>query len=188
MLKASSSLADEFKVKQRFLIVLFFALMAMSFAAQARRALRLVLEPNTMAELTALLSAGDALHGGLTKQDDEQVDLALRDIEMATRRTIAVSARLKPHERAHLIKVLEAVESNVDAARNSSHSDRRERISDLFNMMANLVRVYGVDTRFKIFFCGKDKVTWIQTKPNGVYPFTESREPSGERNCALRAP
>jgi hypothetical protein len=175
-------------MKRRFLVLLFFSVIVAAFAAQARKGQRLVLEPNTMAELTILLSAGDALHGGMTKQDDEQVDVALRDIEMATKRTIAVSARLKPYEREHLVKVLEVVESNVGAARNSSHSDRRERISDIFNMMANLVRVYGVDTRFKIFFCGKDKVTWIQTKPNGVYPFVDGREPSAERNCALRAP
>ncbi|CAN5404130.1 hypothetical protein BH10BDE1_BH10BDE1_30440 [soil metagenome] len=173
---------------QRFLVLLFFSIIAAAFAAQARKGERLQLEPNTMAELTVMLSAGDALHGGLTKQDDEQVDVALRDIELATRRTISVSARLKPYVREHLVKVLEVIESNVGAARNSGHIDRRERISDIFNMMANLVRVYSVDARFKIFFCGRDKMTWIQTKPNGVYPFNDSREPAGERNCALRAP
>lgn len=137
-----------------------------------------------MAELTALLSSGDTLHVALTKQDDEQIEVALRDIEVATRRTIAVSARLKPYERSHLLKILESVESNVEVARNSGHSDRRDRIADVFNMMANLVRIYGVDTRFKIFFCDRDKVTWIQRKPAGQYPFVEG----GERNCAIRAP
>lgn len=152
--------------------------------SEARNAGRLVLEPNTMAELTALLSAGDALHVGLTKQDDEQIDVALRDIEIATRRTMAVSIRLKPYERNHLVKILESVESNVGVARNSGHSDRRDRISDIFNMMANLVRIYGVDTRFKIFFCDRDKVTWIQRKPAGQHPFADV----GDRHCALRAP
>ena len=175
-------------MKHRFLVLSILASIFISVIVvapvDARRAQRLSLEPNTMAELTALLSAGDALHTGLQKQDDEQIDASLRDIEIASRRTIAMSARLKPHERSHLMKVLEAIESNVGVARNSGHSDRRERISDIFNMMANLVRVYGVDTSFKIFFCGRDKVTWIQRKPAGQYPFIES----AERNCALRAP
>lgn len=152
--------------------------------AEARRGERLVLEPNTMAELTALLSSGDALHSALQKQDDEQIDASLRDIEIATKRTMAVSSRLKVYDRQHLMKVLEAIDANVGIARNSGHSERRDRISDIFNMMANLVRVYGVDTSFKIFFCGRDKVTWIQRKPAGQYPFVES----AERNCALRAP
>lgn len=155
-----------------------------SVGAEARQASRLHLEPNTMAELTSLLSSGDTLHASLTKQDDEQIEVALRDIEVATRRTMAVSTRLKPHERAHLLKILESIEANVGVARNSGHTDRRERIADIFNMMANLVRIYDVDTRFKIFFCGRDKVTWIQRKPAGQYPFVET----SERNCALRAP
>ena len=166
---------------------LFLAMWILIFstdASQARRGERLVLEPNTMAELTALLSSGYALHTALQKQDDEQIDANLRDIEIATKRTMATSARLKVHDRQHLMKVLEAIESSVGVARNSGHSDRRDRISDIFNMMANLVRVYGVDTSFKIFFCGRDKVTWIQRKPAGQYPFVES----AERNCALRAP
>lgn len=157
-------------------------------ASGARRISRLVLEPNTMAELTTLLSAADSLHSSLARQDDEQIDVILRDIEMATRRTMATSARLKPHERSHLMKILESVEMNVGVARNSGDMDRRERIVDIFNMMANLVRIYGVDARFKIFFCDRDKMTWIQTKATGQHPFVDSREPASLRNCALRAP
>lgn len=153
-------------------------------AAEARRIERLQLEPNTMAELTTLLSHGDALHSALTKQEDEQVEVALRDIQFSISRTMAVSARVKMHERAHLMKILESMSENVEIARNSGVSERRERISDVFNMMANVVRIYGVDARFKIFFCSRDKMTWIQTKSRGVYPFPES----GERECALRAP
>lgn len=171
-------------MKRLVLAPIFSILIFAVSIAQARQTERLVLEPNTMAELTALLSSGDALHASLTKQDDEQIEVALRDIEVATRRTMAVSARLKPYERSHLLKILEAVESNVEVARNSGHADRRDRIADVFNMMANLVRIYGVDTRFKIFFCDRDKVTWIQRKPAGQYPFVEG----SERNCAIRAP
>ncbi|MDX9731052.1 MAG: hypothetical protein RBT63_04715 [Bdellovibrionales bacterium] len=151
--------------------------------AQAQRAQRLVLETGTMAELTGLLSAGDALHYALTKQDDEQIEVALRDIEIATQRTMAAANRLRLHERSHLVRILESIEENVDVARNSGHGDRRDRISDIFNMQANLVRIYGVDTRFKIFFCSRDKVTWVQTRPRGQYPFLDH----GERDCAIRA-
>lgn len=171
-----------------FTVSAIVSILAFAGTAEARRIARLVLEPNTMAELTALLSAADTLHSSLTEQDDEQIDVVLRDIEVATRRTMAMSARLKPHDRSHLVKILESVEMNVGVARNSGHSDRRERIVDIFNMMANLVRIYGVDTRFKIFFCDRDKMTWIQTKANGQHPFADSREPASVRNCALRAP
>ena len=156
----------------------------LSFSVEARRIERIELESKTMAELTVLLSAADGLHANLVKQDDEQIDVSLRDIELATRRTMAVSVRLKPYERMHLMKNLESIDASVGAARNSGHSDRRERIADIFNTAANLVRVYSVDARFKIFFCARDKMTWIQTKPSGRYPFVDN----GERECALRAP
>jgi len=179
-------------VRQRLFTALIVLAVASVFAiggtSEARRISRLVLEPNTMAELTALLSAADALHASLTEQDDEQIDVILRDIEVATRRTMMMSAKLKPHDRSHLVKILESVEMNVGVARNSGHTDRRERIVDIFNMMANLVRIYGVDTRFKIFFCDRDKMTWIQTKASGQHPFADAREPASVRNCALRAP
>lgn len=161
------------------MLLFFFGLQA-----QARRIERIELESKTMSELTVLLSAADGLHANLIKQDDEQIEVALRDIEQATKRTMAVSVRLKPYERTHLMKNLEAIDASVGVARNSGHSERRERIADIFNTMANLVRVYSVDARFKIFFCARDKMTWIQTKAVGRYPFVES----GERECALRAP
>ncbi len=149
-----------------------------------RRIERLRLEPNTLAELSALLSHGDALHSALTKQEDEQTEVALRDIQVSIARTMSVSVRVKMHERAHLLKILESMAESVEIARNSGSAERRERMADAFNMMANIVRIYGVDGRFKIFFCSRDKMTWIQTKSRGVYPFPET----GERDCALRAP
>lgn len=152
--------------------------------ADARRIERLRLEPNTMAEVSILLSHGDDLHSALTKQEDEQIEVTLRDIQVSIARTMSASIRVKMHERAHLLKILESMAENVEIARNSGLTERRERIADIFNMMANIVRIYGVDARFKIFFCARDKMTWIQTKGRGVYPFPES----GERECALRAP
>lgn len=155
-----------------------------SQSAEARRIERLRLEPNTMAELSVLLSHGDDLHTALTKQEDEQIEVTLRDIQVSIARTMSASIRVKMHERAHLMKILESMAENVEIARNSGLTERRERISDVFNMMANVVRIYNVDARFKIFFCSRDKMTWIQTKARGVYPFPELNE----RECALRAP
>lgn len=152
--------------------------------ANARRIERLRLESNTMAEITILLSHGDDLHSALTKQEDEQIEVTLRDIQVSIERTMLASTKVKPHERAHLLKILESMAENVEIARNSGINERRERIADVFNMMANVVRIYGVEARFKIFFCSRDKMTWIQTKGRGVYPFPEL----GERDCAQRAP
>ena len=163
---------------------LLISILFCSFTARARHAERIALEPRTATELTLLLSAVDGLHSNLMRQDDEQVDVSLRDIEVATRNTMLVSVHMKPHERTHLMKNLESIDASVGVARNSGHSDRRDRIADIFNTTANLVRVYSVDSRFKIFFCARDKMTWIQTKSNGQHPLNET----GERECALRAP
>lgn len=169
------------KPKFAFAVFLVFLFVSSSFA---RKAGRIELESSTMSQLTILLGTIDGLHSNLIKQDDEQIEVSLRDIEQETHRTMGVSERLKPYERTHLMKNLESIEINVGAARNSGHSDRRERIADIFNTAANLVRVYSVDARFKIFFCPRDKMTWVQTKSVGRYPFVDN----GERECALRAP
>lgn len=167
--------------------LLFLVAIAMSagwraLAAPARS--RLVIHSLVTAELTSLLSAGDLLHEALVKQDDEQVEVALKDIEQALKRTIAASRVLRPYERSHLLKLLEVTQEHAEVARNSGHSDRRERLIDIFNNLAILVRVYSVDARFKIFFCGKDRMTWVQTKARGQHPFPEAMD----RDCAVRAP
>jgi len=153
---------------------------------------RLALEPKVQAELTAVLVAGDTLHSALTKQDDEQVDLALRDMEHALNKSMAATGTLKEYQRTHLMKLLEATQEFVEVARNSSHMDRRARLVDIFNNLANFVRIYNVDARFKIFFCGRDRLTWVQTSPRGQHPMPESlRDPASDRmdrDCAIRAP
>lgn len=159
-------------------------LLMTSLRAEARRIERLRLEPVTMAEMSALLGQGDALHGALTKQDDEQTEVVLRDLQIAIAKTVQASSKLKIHERSHLLKILDSMGENLEIARNSGSDERRERLAEVFNMLANLVRIYAVEPRFKIFFCSRDKMTWVQTKPRGVYPFPEM----GERDCALRAP
>lgn len=148
---------------------------------------RLVLRAEAMSELTALLSAGDALHSALIRQDDEQVDVALRDLESAGRRVIAVSSILRDHERTHLMKILEPLDELLGVARNSGHAERKQRIYDIFGSLANLVRIYSVDARFKIFFCARDRMTWIQVKARGQYPFVESADRGPASTCALRA-
>lgn len=167
-----------------FFVLILCITVAIAISAEARRIERLRLEPNTMAEISVLLSHGDDLHSALTKQEDEQIEVTLRDIQVSIARTMSASIRVKMHERAHLLKILESMAENVEIARNSGLTERRERISEVFNMMANVVRIYNVDARFKIFFCSRDKMTWIQTKARGAYPFPEV----GERECALRAP
>lgn len=172
-----------------FLVGVYVGMVSLTFlvsievgAAPARS--RLALPPAVTAELTSLLSAGDSLHQALIKQDDEQVEVALKDIELALKRTVSASVVLRPYERSHLLKLLEATQEHSELARASGHADRRERLIDIFNNMANFVRIYSVDARFKIFFCGKDRMTWVQTRARGQHPFPEMMD----RDCALRAP
>lgn len=173
------------------LVVAFACVLAASGAGAVTKE-RLSLDPAVLSELTAALNAGDALHNALAKQDDEQVDVALRDIELAIVKTKVAAGRLKEYQRTHLVKLLDSTEEFVEVARNSSHSERRARLVDIFNNLANFVRIYNVDARFKIFFCGRDRLTWVQTSARGQHPMPETlRDPASERadrDCAIRAP
>lgn len=200
--------------------------------AHAKTVSRMTLPRPVLSELTAVILATEALANAYRAQDDEQIEIGLRDLEVAVERSrIVAKARVVPIDRLpassvvrpiskgaqtrpamteplvsskkaggrpqvqgtpllspamefHLSKQLEPLRQMVDVTRNSPHSERRDRVADLFVAVAHLVRVYAFDSRFKIYFCPQNRMTWVQTGARGQYPFADSQF----KNCAVRAP
>jgi hypothetical protein len=163
-----------------------FAICALliSLASPARAAEGLVLSPALTNELNQVLKASDVLHRALLSQNEEKVDLALRDVVWQLERARAASALAKPHERGHLLRILDSAHEHFELTQASYGEERRTRLEDGFNQIVNLVRIYKVDRSYSIFFCPKDRSTWVQKGLKAQYPFkVENREP-----CGIRVP
>lgn len=168
-----------FSAKLILILILSWGSAASVWAAEG-----LVLSPAMTNELNQVLKASEVLHRSLLSQNEEKVDLALRDVVWQLERARAASAKAKPHERGHLLRILDSAHEHFELTQASYGEERRSRLEDGFNQIVNLVRIYKLDRNYAIFFCPKDRTSWVQKGMKAQNPFkVENREP-----CGIRVP
>lgn len=142
----------------------------------------LALAPRLTEELNLVLKASDSLHKSLVTQNEEQIDIGLRDVIQQITRARAALSYAKPHERRHLVRILDAAYEQFELTQTTYGNERRQRLEEGFNQLVNIVRIYRVDRTYSIFFCAKDKTSWVQTGNRAQNPFrSDRREPCGMR-------
>ncbi len=128
-----------------------------------------------------MLKAGDSVHHSLVAQNEELTDIGLRDLlkQISTARTHLSLA--KEYERPHIVRILDAAKEQFELSQVAYGQERRARLTEGFNQLVNLVRIYKLDKQYGIYFCPNDKSTWVQTGTKAQYPFSTSgsREPCG---------
>lgn len=136
-------------------------------------------------QLEQVLKSGDSLRGSLVAQNEERAEIGIREVLKDLEHARASTQSVKPHEREHLMKILNAAHSYFEMSQSAYGDDRRERMQEGFNQLANLVRIYHVDKSYGIFFCPKDRSTWVQrgTRAQNPFPHDGGREP-----CGLKVP
>jgi len=178
----------------RFQAFVFSALVgaALAFVAPARvlagKTGDLQLAPQVMLELNHLIKASDTLHKSLLSQDEEQIEMGIRDIIIQIDKAKATTARLKPHERGHLLRILDSAHEQFEQTRASYGEQRRLRLEEGFNQLVNIVRIYRIDRQYGIFFCPKDRTTWIQKGWQAQNPFRAMTESGRREPCGIRVP
>lgn len=171
--------------KIRVLTILAFVISVFLVAPRVEAG-ELFLNSQLMLEINGVLKASDTLHRSLIQQNEEQVELGLRDLIQQINRARELSYLAKPHERQHLIRILDAAKEHFEITQTSFGSERRDRLEDGFNQLVNLVRIYKVDRSYAIYFCPKDKSTWVQTSAKAQNPF---RTEAGNREpCGIKVP
>lgn len=145
----------------------------------------LSLAPELMVELNQVLKVSDSLHKSLMSQDEDQVELNLRDMVQELERAKRASRVVKEHDRGHLLRVLAAASEQFELTQSTYGDERLLRLEEGYNQIVNLIRVYRVDRAYGIFFCPKDRTTWVQRggKPQNPFRADTHREP-----CGLRVP
>ena len=144
------------------------------------------LAPALTNELNSVLRVSDGLHKSLVSHNEEQIEMGLRDLVLQLGKAKGASHLAKPHDRRHLVRILEAAHEQFELTQSSYGDERKARLEEGFNQIANLVRIYKLDRNFGIFFCAKDRTTWIQ---KGVKPQNPFRtEGSTREPCGMRVP
>ena len=157
--------------------------MAKSSAQTKVRELPLA-QPLTL-ELNLVLRAGDNLHKSLISRDEEQIEMGIRDILWQLDRAKAALSFAKMHERGHLVRILEAAQDQFEFTQRAYGEERRVRLISGYNQLVNLVRIYKLDRTYSIFFCPKDRTTWVQKGMHAANPF---RLDQSHEACGIRVP
>jgi len=164
-----------------FCVCIGLGLVTMASSASARQ---LSLAPALTSELNRVLNVSEALHRALVEQNEELTEISLREIVLQLGRARAASYLAKPHDRRHLMKILDAAYEQFELSQTSYGNERWARIEAAFNQLANLVRVYKLDPSFGIFFCPKDRTTWVQKGYKPRNPFKSYKHT--DASCGIR--
>jgi hypothetical protein len=135
-----------------------------------------------MTAVNRVLSAGDKLHKSLIVQNEDEIEIGIRDMIWHIDQARQASAYAKPHERGHLLLILDAAREQFELTQSAYGEERRVSMEAGYNQLANLVRIYQVDRSYGIFFCPDDKSSWVQKGLKGQNPF----HPKGLLNCGMR--
>ena len=139
----------------------------------------LLLSTPLLGELNQVLRASDNLHKSLISQNEEQIEMSIRDMVFQLEKARMASQQAKPHERQHLVRIIEAAREQFELTQSAFGQERRDRLEEAYNQLVNLVRIYKVDKVYAIYFCPKDKTTWVQKGVKPQNPFRSDREPCG---------
>jgi hypothetical protein len=143
----------------------------------------LTLSPSLTRELNLVLKAGDSVHHSLVAQNEELTDIGLRDLLKQIANARAHLNAAKDYERPHIVRILDGAKEQFELSQAAYGQERRARLTEGFNQLVNLLRIYKLDKQYGIYFCPSDKSTWVQTGPKAQYPFSSagSREPCGQK-------
>ena len=142
----------------------------------------LVLAPTLMSSLNRVLATGDTLHASLVIQNEDQIEIGIRDIILQIDLARMATSYAKPHERGHILLILDAAKDQFLQTQASFGEERKLRMVEGFNQLANLIRIYQVDRSYGIFFCPDDKTSWIQKGWKAQNPF----HPKALLSCGMR--
>lgn len=165
-----------------FLIISSFIL-SPSQSEAGRIGANIILRPNVTLEINKLLLASDTLRLALVSQDEDQIEICLRELMWEVDQARLTSLHVRDFDRRHLLKILDNIKENLEMSFSSYGEFRKGFFLKVFNQAANIVRIYQVDSRFSIFYCPKDHATWVQASNKPENPFKNSAVP---KDCGLK--
>jgi len=114
--------------------------------------------------IIALLDEAVDLHQAIYFKKEDQVRLALSKI-IKQIKMIEDSYQLLPyHQQSYIYKLLQDLKPTLENIKSSSMKNRAEYINTINRTVSHLSHIYGLKQKYAVFFCRKDRSTWIQSK------------------------
>lgn len=160
----------------KFLKIFIFSFLLFS---ESHAADRIRLESNLSKKLIHLIRLASDLHSSLVDGNEAKImeDLLRLNFEVQTHRREFIKDKVSHR---HLDRVLESIEESILVAR-TTYLDRTRALKKMYRQITNLPRTYSLNTKFKIFFCKRDKSTWVQSSWKPKNPLSRTYF-----NCGVR--
>ncbi len=130
-------------------------------SADARRAI--VLDESLTQEVNELLGQTVDLQTSFYNQNENEITASLNQTLKQIDDAKSASLVIEEYSRSHLNKILDAAKSRLELTQTTQDEIRRRNLKSAFEQLAHLARIYKVDNKYRIFFCPKDRSSWVQT-------------------------
>lgn len=148
-----------------FISILF--LTSLTLPAQAKRGPNIQLTPLLTNELNTVLENTEQLQQTFFHRLEVDVKPTVHKLMMSLERAKSYStSEVSISDRQHLLRLLDAAEQKLSRLLATKGESRRKHLQEVFETLAHLPRIYSLDSKFKIFFCNRDRSSWIQSVRN----------------------
>ena len=161
-------------------------MIAIALMAPTAQGGAIVLDQAVMQELNLTLDKYLDLHASMARGlSDEQIEIGIRDVilELELTRELLSRGRTPAHERGHIGRLIDAAHIHFEQAESAFGFQRQARLEDAINDLVNFVRIFSVHSKFLIYFCERDKKSWVQLSGRAQNPFGSDEM----RNCGIKA-
>lgn len=163
-----------------FALILFFSSTVLS-----ARNTKLELDPGTLSNINQLLENTSELHKALFDQNDSAVKKELTEMNLGINSVLTSIGDFQVQNHGmHLKRILQSTKNYLESYQNLNSSDKRlKNLKKAFSQLIQLVRIYRVDKKYRIFYCKADNSEWIQEGWKAKNPI----HPSKHGRCGQRA-
>ena len=154
-------------------LILFFIItifVVYSDSSNARSG-KIKIDKSLKVELNHILKATSELHGACFNKNEPLIATKLKGLETRIIRAKSSPSLYAGHVQ-HIVKTLNSIKETVEMSQIQNGKYREQSLKLTFEKVAQLAKVYNLD-KYRIFFCSKDKSTWIQKgwkAKNPVHP------------------
>ena len=148
-----------------FRIIIFTCLLGLSFSAfSVKRSSFFLKDESEKQTLLALLDEAVHLHGAVYSQDEDRIHLSISKIMDKIEQLRVFSVLMPYHELSYRDKLLQNIAIQLETLKSPPGQNRKYNMNIINREFTNLIHIYGLEKKYIVFFCSKDRSVWIQSK------------------------
>ena len=151
---------------------------------QARKS-KLQVDEKMLTSVNELLARTSELHKALYKQRSDQIKKEILEMNMKIDSLLKNMGDFQVQNQAmHLKRILQSTRTSLESYENLRGTEKRTKsLKKAFSQLIQLVRMFPVDKKYRIFYCKSDNSEWIQEGWRAANPINPDRH----GKCGQRA-